>query len=83
MNERQELMELVWSIVQEVSEKPLPDVPPETPIAQMGIDSISVAEIIVRIEDKLGIEIPTSQWMGVRTLNDFIDTIEQALQKKP
>jgi acyl carrier protein len=81
MKEQHELMELVRSTVLEVCEKPLPDLAPETPISQMGIDSITVAEVLTRIEDALGIEVPASEWLRARTLQDLVDAVERARNK--
>ena len=81
MNGQDELMEMVRSIFREVSEKPLGEIAPETPIAELGIDSVSLAEIVGRIEDTLDIEVPASQWLQVRTLQQVIDMIMQASQK--
>jgi len=78
VNQSLELLALLRSIVVDVTEKPLPDVGLDTPIAELGIDSISVAEIVVRIEEKLGIEIPAVEWLGVRTLREMIDIVERA-----
>jgi len=83
MNEQSELIDLVRTTFMEVSERPLPDIALETPIAELGIDSISVAEIVTRVEDELGIEIPAPQWIRVRTLQQFIDVVEAARQKTP
>lgn len=83
MNEQQDLIEMVRAIFLEVSEKPLLGFGLETPIAEMGIDSVSVAEIVTRVEDELGIEIAAQEWIRVRTLQQFIDVIEGARQKSP
>jgi acyl carrier protein len=66
------------SIAAQVIEKPLPDVPLATPIAELGIDSVLVAEIVARLEDQLGIEIPADQWLRVRTLKDLVDAVGAA-----
>jgi acyl carrier protein len=78
MNGRPELMALLRGIVLEVAEKPIPEVTGDMQIAELGLDSISVAEIVVRLEDRLGVEIPATQWLRARTLQDIIDIIEQA-----
>jgi acyl carrier protein len=82
MNERQELIDLFRKIVSEVTEKPFPEVPPETPIGELGIDSILIAEIVARTEDSLGIEVQAERWMRVRTLDEFLGVIEEARRLK-
>jgi acyl carrier protein len=78
MSDLQELMALLRSVVREVTEKPFPDVALDTPIAELGIDSISLAEIVLRIEDKLGLQVPATHWLRADTLQDILDAIQQA-----
>jgi acyl carrier protein len=80
MSERSEPLELLRSIVAEVIEKPLPPITLETPISELGIDSIEVAEIVLRIEDRFGIEIPAATWMRLRTLGELVEVIRAARQ---
>lgn len=75
---------LVASIVRQVSEKPLGDISPDTRIADLGIDSITFAEIVVQIEDALGIDVPFGRWLRVRTVREVLDMIgEAAGQRQP
>jgi acyl carrier protein len=82
MNEQQtapnEMLALIRKAFREVIERPLGDLDLDTRIADLGIDSVSVAEIVFRIEDALGIEVPTSEWVRVRTLVDFVDVVDRA-----
>jgi acyl carrier protein len=81
MNEQDELMKVLQSIVSDVTQEPLPEVTPDTPLAELGIDSVLAAEIVTRIEDKLEIEVPVSQWIRARTFQDFVDAIMMAREK--
>ena len=78
MKKQDELLALLHSTASRVIERPLPDIGPDTEIASLGIDSVSLAEIVTLIEDSLGIEIDVTQWLHVRTMNDFIQAIERA-----
>jgi len=78
MSEYEDTIRLLRATVLQVTDKPLPDMSFDTPIRDLGIDSISVAEIVTRIEDKLEIQIAVSEWLRARTLGEFISTIEQA-----
>jgi acyl carrier protein len=80
MSDQQDLMALLRSIACEVTGKPLPEIGPETVIAEAEIDSVSIAEIVTTIEDRLGIEVPTAQWIRARTFQDFLDVIHRARQ---
>jgi acyl carrier protein len=78
MTQQQSMIDLLRSILRDVSDRPLGDIDPDTPIAQLGIDSISVAEIVVRLEDHLGVEVAVSEWIRVQTVQDFLDVISRA-----
>jgi acyl carrier protein len=82
MNERDELAELLRATVLSVIERPFPEVDFDTPIAHMGVDSVSLAEIVTLIEDRLDIEIPVEEWLHADTLGDFVDAIERARHKQ-
>jgi acyl carrier protein len=71
------LLPLLREIVLAVTEKPVTDISPTDAISELGIDSISVAEILVRIEDALAIEIPAIQWLQVRTLQEMLELMDQ------
>ncbi|HXF58513.1 MAG TPA: acyl carrier protein [Candidatus Saccharimonadales bacterium] len=82
MNEP-DLIQLFRAVAAEVTEKPLPELAPDTSIAELGIDSVSVAEIVARVEDALGIEVPAADWLRVRTLEEFVRAIQRARDQKP
>jgi acyl carrier protein len=78
--DRDALLELVRGIVVSALERPLPELSPKTTLADAGVDSVTVAEIVVGIEEKLGIEIPAEQWVRVRTFDDLVTAIALARQ---
>jgi acyl carrier protein len=73
-----EVLALIRSTFREVVERPLGELSLETSLADLGIDSVCVAEIVFRIEDALGIEVPTSEWVRVRTIVDVVDAVNRA-----
>jgi acyl carrier protein len=78
--DRDALLELVRGIVVSAVDRPLPALSPKTTLAEAGVDSVTVAEIVVGIEEKLGIEIPADQWVRIRTFDDLISAIALARQ---
>ena len=52
----------------------------ETPLRDLGIDSLDVAEILMTLEDEFGIQIDTD---GVKldTAGDFADLVEGLVNK--
>ena len=72
---------LVRTIFYQVTEQPLDDIDAETRIADLGIDSITFAEIVVQIEETIGIDIPFGRWLGVRTVQEVLDMINEVTER--
>lgn len=57
----------------------------DTPIADLGIDSFSVVEIIYEIEEKLDVEVPfnanENPFGDMSTVGDLIDALEKLIKK--
>ncbi|MFC2951997.1 acyl carrier protein [Marinicaulis aureus] len=57
----------------------------ETPIADLGIDSFSVVEIIYEVEEKLGVEVPfnanENPFGDMATVGDLIDALDKLIKK--
>jgi acyl carrier protein len=49
-----------------------------TPLAELGVDSLSAVEIVCWVEKRLQIEIPETTVQRVRTVGDILATVEQA-----
>lgn len=45
----------------------------------LGADSLDFAELVMALEDKLGITIPEGQMKGLQTVADAVDLIESNL----
>lgn len=43
----------------------------------LGIDSMSIVEIVFQLERKLGIEIPDAEMESAETVQDIVDLIDQ------
>jgi acyl carrier protein len=70
--------DLVRDIVRQVSKRPADDIGPDTRIADLGIDSVAFAEIVVQIEEALGIDVPFARWLSVRTVREVLEMIDEA-----
>ncbi|HVR42464.1 MAG TPA: acyl carrier protein [Thermoanaerobaculia bacterium] len=73
---RDELQHRILEVVRE--QKTLPESPltPETPLADLGIDSLDALNILFALEEAFEITIPDEQSRGIRTLGDLVDVIE-------
>jgi acyl carrier protein len=58
----------------------------ETPIADLGIDSFAVVEIIYEVEEKLGVEVPfnanQNPFGEMKTVGDLLDAVKTLIQSK-
>jgi acyl carrier protein len=58
----------------------------ETPIADLGIDSFSIVEIIYEVEEKLGVEVPfnanENPFGEMKSVGDLIDALSTLIEKK-
>ncbi len=57
----------------------------DTQIADLGIDSFSVVEIIYEVEEKLGVEVPfnanENPFGDMSTVGELIDALEKLIKK--
>ena len=57
----------------------------ETPIADLGIDSFSVIEIIYEVEEKLGVEVPfnanENPFADMSSVGDLIDALDNLIKR--
>ncbi|GJL91544.1 acyl carrier protein [Hyphococcus sp.] len=57
----------------------------DTPIADLGIDSFSVVEIIYEVEEKLGVEVPfnanENPFGEMSSVGDLIDALNKLIKK--
>jgi acyl carrier protein len=54
------------------------DITPETSLADLGIDSLTMLEVIVTAEDRFGLLINDDDWPRFKTVLDVARYIEQA-----
>ncbi len=53
----------------DLSEEPA-QLPPETSLRDLGIDSLAMVELVMQLEETLDIEIPDEELAGLRTVAD-------------
>ena len=54
------------------------DITPETALADLGIDSLTMVEVIVAAEDRFGLLISDDDWPRFKTVLDATRYIDQA-----
>jgi acyl carrier protein len=73
---REELLEVFRTTATEVAEKDFPTVAESTQIAELGIDSLGMLEIIGSLERELKIQIPDESLAGITTVKDLLNAVE-------
>jgi acyl carrier protein len=54
------------------------EITPETPFADLGIDSLMMVEVVVATEDRFGLLINDDDWPGFKTVLDAARYVSQA-----
>ena len=68
------VFEAIAELVAERVEKDVSEITPESSFKELGIDSLDTVELLMNLEDKLGIEIELDQ--KVETVGDLVAFIE-------
>ncbi len=57
----------------------------ETPIADLGIDSFSIVEIIYEVEEKLGVDVPfnanENPFGDMNSVGDLVDALQKLIDQ--
>jgi acyl carrier protein len=73
---RAELLDAFQRMATEVAEKEFVGVAETTQIAELGIDSLGMLEIIGSLERELKIQIPDESLAGIQTVKDLLNAVE-------
>ena len=73
------VFEAVAKLIAERTDRPVEDVKPESTFADLGIDSLDTVEMMMNLEDELGVEIELTQ--KVETVADLVSFIETNCMK--
>lgn len=73
---RSQLLAAFQRTATEVAEKEFHGVAETTAIAELGIDSLGMLEIIGSLERELKIQIPDESLAGIQTVKDLLNAVE-------
>ena len=73
---RNELLDVFRTTATEVAEKDFNAVAESSTIAELGIDSLGMLEIIGSLERELRIHIPDESLAGIVTVKDLLNAVE-------
>ena len=68
------------AIVTEISDLPAEEVQPDKALrADLGVDSLSLVEIVVATEEQFGVRIPDEDAKQLVTVGDYVEYVERSL----
>ncbi len=79
MTQNRDLLELFKTIAARVDKRAFPSVTTKSVITELGIDSLSMMQIVGEMETELGILIPDEDLVELVTVGDLVSKIEKRL----
>lgn len=80
---RTELLDTFRATATAIAEKDFRTVAESTSIAELGIDSLGMLEIIGALERELEIQIPDESLAGIETVKDLLNAVESRQETGP
>lgn len=75
--ERTQLMELFKAKASEVAERDFSGLEESSVIADMGVDSLAMLEVVGEMERELEVQIPDDNLVGIETVSQLLDVVEK------
>ena len=79
MTEQRDLLDLFKTIAARVDRREFPHVTPESVITDLGIDSLSMMQIVGEMETELGVMIPDEDLVELVTVGDLCAKVQARL----
>lgn len=79
MTEKKNLLEMFKVVAARVDKREFPNVDGKSVITELGIDSLSMMQIVGEMESELGIMIPDEDLVELVTVGDLVKKIETRL----
>lgn len=79
---RAELIERFQKIASEVAEKTITLKSETTPIADLGIDSLGMLEIVGSLEKEFKVTIPDDKLVGISTVAQLVDLVHKGIPQE-
>lgn len=77
--QRSELLEKFKAAATEIAEKDFDDLQESSVIVDLGLDSLVVLEVIGELEQAFDVRIPDDKLVGIQTVSQLLDIIEEQL----
>ena len=79
MTQNRDLLQLFKTVAARVDKRDFPNVTRASVITELGIDSLSMMQIVGEMESELGILIPDEDLVELVTVGDLVSKVEQRL----
>ena len=79
MTEKIDLFQMFKTVAARVDKRDFPDVTRTSVITDLGIDSLSMMQIVGEMETELGVMIPDEDLVELVTVGDLVSKVEQRL----
>lgn len=79
---RGELITIFQRMASEVAEKDFSHVTEDAAIADLGIDSLGMLELVASMERELSVSVPDEQLVGIQTVRQLLDLVERRVAAK-
>jgi acyl carrier protein len=79
MNQKRDLIETFKTIAARVDKRDFPNLTPSSKISDLGIDSLSMMQIVGEMETELGVLIPDEDLVEITTVGDLCKKVEARL----
>ena len=75
--ERPELLTLFRKMATEIAEKDFSNVTEDGVIAELGLDSLQMLELVGAMERELEVSVPDDELVGIQTVQQLLDLVEK------
>jgi acyl carrier protein len=79
MSDKKDLLSMFRAVAAKIDKRQFDHVTTESVITELGIDSLSMMQIVGEMETELGVMIPDEDLVELRTVGDLVKKIEQRL----
>lgn len=71
----------VQKLIADELDLPVDELDPARPLEELGIDSLSVVEVMFKLEESFDIEMPDER-VPIRTVQDIADLVDRLLHER-
>ena len=79
MTQNRDVLEMFKTVAARVDKRAFPNVTRNSVITELGIDSLSMMQIVGEMETELGIMIPDEDLVELVTVGDLVSKVEQRI----